>query len=364
MNLDSILGTVPTGCTRIPNTALIIWTETENTMQRITLSAVRFQKGCFLLEKFNKVGIIGTGKAASALLQHFKSHQIGISGVWGRNEENAKKLSQFFKVENYRTKMELVANSSIIILAVKDGSIKTVASEIAEELFAGSAPESPFSFDFSASDIEKKTFVHLSGALSASELDPLSNRGAKVLSAHIIQTLSTSNYLSSHDILENVWFSLQGDGAAIDTFRELLRKCNNENFIIPAEDKPLYHSAMCVFSNYLVTLVGQGLKLFNPSGTDFPNAFDVISPLINGTLENIRVSGPEAALTGPILRGDSVTIERHLSAIKEKLPDSLGFYSLMGIETLKLVNDENKNRAIEDMLNKELNETFKEKVKK
>lgn len=320
-------------------------------MPCITLSAVWFQKGCFLLKKTNSIGIIGTGKAASALLRHFSNHQIIISGVWGRNEEKANELGRFFEISPFKTKTQLIQNSDIIILAVNDGSIKSVAFEISEEIEA-----SPFV-------LQEKIFVHLSGALPASELTPLDKYGAKILSAHIIQALSASNYLSKKDILENVWFSLQGDVFAVSVFEKLLAQCKNQSFVISEEAKPLYHSAMCVFSNYLVTLIASGFNLLEPIGLDFHSAFNVVLPLLTGTLENIKDAGAAAALTGPIARGDSLTVEKHLAAIQNAHPDSLALYTLMGMETLKLVKDENRNTAIKDLLTKEIDEIFIKKVK-
>jgi hypothetical protein len=55
------------------------------------------------------------------------------------------------------------------------------------------------------------------------------------------------------------------------------------------------------------------------------------------TLSNIRVLGPAAALTGPIVRGDEATIEKHLSVIKDAT--ILRCYQSMGQATIDLAAD-------------------------
>jgi predicted short-subunit dehydrogenase-like oxidoreductase (DUF2520 family) len=59
-------------------------------------------------------------------------------------------------------------------------------------------------------------------------------------------------------------------------------------------------------------------------------------PLIYGSLKNIELSGSVQALTGPIARGDSGTIQKHVDAINANLPQYASLYSSLGLVTVKL----------------------------
>ena len=309
-----------------------------------------YQKGCFYLEKINSIGIIGTGKSAAALLRHFKLSNVKISGLWGRNAEKTLNLGRIFEVNSFMSKRELIDASEIIILAVNDDSIHELSDRIASEIeseIANEIVKDQIDSDLlQGKTLSGKTFVHLSGALSSSEMDSLSELGSDVLSAHIIQSIAGVNangnsYASDLNILDGVWFSLEGDMEAVTSFKELLDFCKNPSFVISKENKPVYHAAMCVISNYLVTLLNAGFKMIETTGLDIEQAFKVTLPLINGTLKNIEELGTIDALTGPIVRGDVLTLEKHLSAIKDSCPDVIALYCSMGMETLKLSKNEN-----------------------
>ena len=65
-------------------------------------------------------------------------------------------------------------------------------------------------------------------------------------------------------------------------------------------------------------------------------AFDILSPLIQGTLSNIDSRGCNQALTGPVARGDHETVARHLADIDEKTPEFSALYRLLGAHTLDI----------------------------
>ena len=89
------------------------------------------------------------------------------------------------------------------------------------------------------------------------------------------------------------------------------------------EDKPLYHAAACLASNYLTTLLHNVEEIYQSLGMERQDALTAFWPLVRGTLNNIETKGTVQALTGPISRGDVGTVEKHLNAFREKLPDKV-----------------------------------------
>jgi predicted short-subunit dehydrogenase-like oxidoreductase (DUF2520 family) len=80
-----------------------------------------------------------------------------------------------------------------------------------------------------------------------------------------------------------------------------------------AEDaRPLYHAALAHGANHLVTLVNEAADLLRAAGVDDPAR--VLSPLLHAALDNaLRLR--DAALTGPVSRGDAGTVAKHLDRL-------------------------------------------------
>ncbi len=101
-------------------------------------------------------------------------------------------------------------------------------------------------------------------------------------------------------------------------------------FEIRDEDRPAYHAAACLASNFLVALEESAAELLSRSGVENPR--ELLAPLVLRTAANWSEHGA-AALTGPIARGDEETVERHLAALAETHPELLELYSALAERT-------------------------------
>src|SRR5260370_40146379 len=73
-------------------------------------------------------------------------------------------------------------------------------------------------------------------------------------------------------------------------------------------------------------------------------AQQVLLPLVESTLTNLKTQNPKRALTGPFKRGDAATIRKHIAAIKSaNLPDALAAYLLLGRRSLSLAKSQKAN---------------------
>jgi predicted short-subunit dehydrogenase-like oxidoreductase (DUF2520 family) len=82
---------------------------------------------------------------------------------------------------------------------------------------------------------------------------------------------------------------------------------------ITEADRPLYHAALAHGANHLVTLVNEATDLLRAAGVERPER--VLAPLLHASLDNALRLG-DAALTGPVSRGDAGTVAKHL----ERMP--------------------------------------------
>jgi predicted short-subunit dehydrogenase-like oxidoreductase (DUF2520 family) len=59
----------------------------------------------------------------------------------------------------------------------------------------------------------------------------------------------------------------------------------------------------------------------------------MLAPLVRQTVDNWAALGPQAALTGPVARGDEVTIARQRKAIAAAAPDLLPLFDALVEQT-------------------------------
>jgi predicted short-subunit dehydrogenase-like oxidoreductase (DUF2520 family) len=60
-------------------------------------------------------------------------------------------------------------------------------------------------------------------------------------------------------------------------------------------------------------------------------------PLVRATLHNIETQGTVEALTGPLSRGDILTVRGHLDALGTYAPELVPIYRSLGLATLDIV---------------------------
>ena len=146
---------------------------------------------------------------------------------------------------------------------------------------------------------------HVSGATPLSALDPHERR----FSLHPLQTFTRAR---GPEQLDGAWAAVTAEtDEARELGFELARTLGLEPFELDDDERVLYHAGAVVASNYLVTLYEAAAGLVASAGAP-PEALE---PLMRRTMENGFLP------TGPFIRGDRGTIERHLAAIDERTPE-------------------------------------------
>lgn len=180
---------------------------------------------------------------------------------------------------------------------------------------------------------EKSIVLHCSGALPSTILSSVHSCHASAGSMHPLQSFAAEN---SKNPFQNIMVAVEGDEDAIQMAEAIACDLGAQPFNIRTEGKTLYHAAAVVASNYLVTLMDLSFKLIAASGVSESDAYNVLKPLIKGTLTNIENVGIPDALTGPIARGDAEIVEKHMAAIRLLSPDLLAQYKMLGSATIKI----------------------------
>jgi predicted short-subunit dehydrogenase-like oxidoreductase (DUF2520 family) len=211
-----------------------------------------------------------------------------------------------------------VRGADLVLITTPDTQIEATASALAatQALKSGSV------------------VLHCSGALGAEILATVRQGDVHAGSLHPLQSFAAP--VQDRNPFQGIVMAAEGDPAAVDLAEDLAGRLAARFIRLPAGTKTLYHAAAVVASNYLVTLMGAALEMLAVSGMKGRDAFEILHPLVQGTLDNIQQLGIPDALTGPIARGDAATVERHCRDLAEHRPSLLQLYRVLGAHTLTI----------------------------
>lgn len=274
-----------------------------------------------------KFGLVGPGRVGTSLVYLLHSAEFNLKAVIGRSQASLERAETYLTDKDglpapvFSTELrDIPQDLDFIILGVKDDQIGLVVQCLWEEgLLVG-----------------KPTLIHLSGVHGSDvglneEMSEM--RAIPRLALHPLQSVADVE-VGISKLPESVW-SLEGDPAAIQLGKEILTHLNVQWMEITKEQKPLYHAAACVVSNYLVTIANTGIQMLMEVGFSQELAQQALLPLIQGTVGNLKGKTPKKALTGPIARGDISTIEKHLQVIAQTNKDWLERYQVLGKGTVE-----------------------------
>jgi predicted short-subunit dehydrogenase-like oxidoreductase (DUF2520 family) len=113
-----------------------------------------------------------------------------------------------------------------------------------------------------------------------------------------------------------------------------------EPFEIDEEGRAAYHAAASVASNFMVTLQSAAESIAAGAGLERAQARALLVPLLRRTVDNLAELGPERALTGPVARGDEMTILAQRRAVAEAAPQLLDLFDELVRHTRALASQE------------------------
>lgn len=263
--------------------------------------------------------VVGCGKVGTALTKFLLEKGYRPVGFASRTLASARRLATLANNDRFsESPWQITVNAQIVFITTPDSAIEATCNAIAQHQ------------GFSAGAI----VLHCSGALSSDILKSAADAGAFVGSMHPLQSFA------SIEIRENpflqVIISVEGDSRAVEASRAMSEDLGAVCMQIQTRAKTLYHAAAVVASNYLVTLMDLVFGLAEPAGIARSEALKAMSPLIHGTLANIEKVGIPEALTGPIARGDSQIVARHLEQIQDQAPGLLELYKTLGRHTVPI----------------------------
>lgn len=265
-----------------------------------------------------RVGVIGSGRVGSALgaaLIRAGHEVVAASAVSAQSLARAERMLPQAEI---LPPDEVIAVADFVLLAVPDDALRP--------LVAGLADTGAWRAGL--------LLAHTAGSKGLAVLDPAAARGVAAMALHPVMTFAGRP--EDLDRLNGAVFGVTAPDELRPVAESLVLEMGGEPVWVPEPARPLYHAALSVGSNHLVTLVNDALSLLDRAGVD--DATRLLAPLLSASLDNaLRLR--DAALTGPVARGDVATITAHRHALAVVAPDVVDSYLAMARRTAERAHD-------------------------
>ena len=249
--------------------------------------------------KINSFTVIGLGKVGKIFTHIFKNNlNFKLDYIVDKKENGS-----FSGVDILNDIPEKI-DSDLIIISTPDDNILSIINLLNSE------------------HIIKKDviFLHFSGALYI--------KGNNVVSIHPM--MSITNYENDLKRLKEHYFTLQSDSPElIDIFKPVLSVITKNYMIIEGDDKKYFHLSAVMINNFSTALVNSSAEVMKRAGLSEKEALDILLPLFKDVFVNLSNNQDiRASLTGPVVRNDNKTIEKHIKLLEShKMTDEEFIYN-------------------------------------
>lgn len=227
------------------------------------------------------ISFIGAGRVADILSRALYSKGYKINIIVSTTETNGRKLAEAVNAE-WSASYEFSSTDNLIIVAVSDRSLQKVLSEI------NCSPDT--------------MVVHTAGSFGLEVFgnSSISRKGV----FYPLQTFSKDREIG----FDGLPFLLEASSEeGYSLMEEIVKKLGSVSYRIDTESRKLYHLAAvfaCNFTNYMLTSGKRITDLYH-----LP--FDLLKPLVEETVNKAFEMGPENSQTGPGIRNDINTLNKH-----------------------------------------------------
>ena len=252
-----------------------------------------------------RVGIVGAGRVGAVLGAALRRAGHDIVGVSAVSDVSRLRADALLPGVPVLSPPEVVADADLVLLAVPDDVLPGLVAGLVD-----------------TGAIHAGQFVaHPSGRYGTGVLGPALRVGALPLAIHPVMTFTGTTVDLAR--LADCPFGVTSPDAVRPVAEALVVEMGGEPVWVPEEARGLYHAAIAFGANYLMTVVLQSLDLLRDAGMAEPQR--LMAPLLSASLDNALRHG-DAALTGPVARGDAHTVAEHLQRIAAVSPAAAAAY--------------------------------------
>jgi predicted short-subunit dehydrogenase-like oxidoreductase (DUF2520 family) len=258
------------------------------------------------------VGVIGAGRVGAVLAAGLRDAGLGIAAVAGESAASRTRIETLLPGVRVDKPTAVARSCDLLLLTVPDDALDNVVRMLAA----------------SGALAADQYVVHTSGRHGLQVLQPALDVGARGIAMHPAMTFTGTDLDVAR--LAGCVFGVTCAGPERHVAESLVSLLGGFLIWLPEEQRELYHAALAHGANHLVTLVAQSMDALRAAGSTDPAA--MLRPLLTATLDNALSYG-DAALTGPIVRGDAQTVRAHLRSLLASAPATLESYVVLARAT-------------------------------
>lgn len=244
------------------------------------------------------IGLIGAGKVGCALASGLAADGHQVVATTGGSDSTLARLEARLPGVPVASANEVADSASLIIVAVPDDSLKRVVENTTWK--------------------PGQIVWHVAGRYGVDILAPAARAGAMCLAMH--PALAFTGWSQDLTRLRGATFTVTCDPVVLPLAQALGQSFGAQVIPLAAADRPLYHAALCHSGNHLVTVVAQAADMLATAGVTEP--YKLLTAIVESAVGNVLSEG-EAALTGPVARGDINTIQGHLERLHQQTSDDI-----------------------------------------
>ncbi|WP_460794696.1 Rossmann-like and DUF2520 domain-containing protein [Nocardioides pacificus] len=260
-----------------------------------------------------RVGVIGAGRVGAVLAAALRTAGHDIVAAAGESDASLSRIAALLPGVPNAKPTAVARDCDLLLLTVPDDMLPNVVSTL---VGSGAVHEGQY-------------VVHTSGRHGLTVLADALAVGARPVAMHPAMTFTGTEV--DLDRLGGCVFGVTAETPERALVEGLVADLGGRPMWVPEERRTLYHAGLAHGANHLVTLVTEAMEMLAAAGAD--NPADTLRPLLNAALDNALTHG-DAALTGPIVRGDVNTVRAHIADLTANAPHTLPSYVAMGRATL------------------------------
>ena len=264
-----------------------------------------------------RVAVIGPGRLGTLVAVGLRRAGYRIAAVAGGTDMSRQMFADTLGgVHTYANVADAVASAELVVLAVPDRALEPLVRELAlADVFGGA-----------------HQVVHLSGSYGSDILALAAHAGAQVAACH--PALSVPQIVTDPDVLVNAAWAVTADPADQAFAIALVEDLGGNPFVVAEDRRVLYHAALTLASNATAAALVTARRLLHAAGVDTPEMF-----LTDLAIASVRhaVRDGVAGVSGPVVRGDLGTLQRHKDAIRLDVADVAPAYDAFTAATVQTV---------------------------
>jgi len=259
-----------------------------------------------------RIGVVGAGRVGAVLSAALRAAGHEIVAAAGDSAASLHRIETLLPGVRHAKPTDVARACDLLLLTVPDDMLENVITQL---VGAGAIREG-------------QIVCHTSGRHGLAVLGSATSIGARPIAMHPAMTFTGTDL--DLDRLAGCVFGMTAGDAEREYAEGLVADLQGIPLWVPENKRTLYHAGLAHGANHLVTLVSQAMELLAASGAEDPAA--TLRPLLSAALDNALAQG-DAALTGPIVRGDVKTVQAHLQDIAENAPATIPSYVAMAKAT-------------------------------